>query len=350
MWNARVMDFRDMPQIGSLTVEPELVAGPGEPLEQLLARLGESGAPEVEAQRSIEPQALPIEGWRTLTNDRDLVIGAPIGEDRGSWRVAHLTPASPAHPNGLLRIHPYVLPLRPSRSERARGLRLEWPEVTRSEPDLEHLWIDIVNDGDERWRPNGDGFHVAAGIVRSGRDETGYAFVAGRDGAFPLDPGEYGRVRAHLDLGGLDGIEPGEVQVFAWLVDLSIRSVDPIRVRITPEMLERRRAAVAARPPRHDVAAGRTSRIAMLRTVLTARKRLRDIVEILLEPSTDRKHSVHRIADLLDCSLDDAQGIYSMSLQRFDLQHEDWALRELEELERMSSEPDGAASTQGGPS
>lgn len=328
-----------MPQIDSFTVKPDLVAAEGEPLKHLLARLGERGGPDVEEDGSDESPVPPVEGWRTLQNDHGLLVGAPIDEDRSFWRIARLEHASPAHPNGLLRIHPDVLSLRPSQRERGSGLRLQWPAVTTSNPDLERLWIDIVNDGEERWLPDGDGFHVAAGFVRTGQIGAGLlAFVAGREGAFPLDPGEYGRVRAHLDLSGLDGMEPGEIEVHAWLVDLSIRTVDPLRIQITSEMLKHRRAAVEARPPRpDDVAARQASRIAMLRTVLAARERLREIVEILLERSTDRKQTIDRIAELLECSPGDAQHIYSTSLQRFDLEHEDWIARELQELERTVS-------------
>lgn len=322
------------------------MADAGERLEQLLARLGETGPADL-AERPLDAsQAVPAEGWRILdTQHGQLLLGAPEDEGRTHWRLAHLEPASPTHLNGLLRIHPDVFSLRPSQRERGRGLRLEWPAVVRSEPDLENLWIDIVNDGDERWRPNGDGFHVGAGIGRPGREGARFGFVGGRDTAFPLDPGDYGRVRANLDLGSLDGMEPGEAEVHAWLVDLSLRTIDPLRVQITSEMLERRRADVAAHPPRPDDAGHATrQRIAMLRTVVTARGRLREIVEIILEPSTDREQSIDGIAELLECSPGDARGIYSTSLQRFDLQHEDQVTSELQGLERSLREL-GARST-----
>lgn len=329
------MDQRDMPQIGSFAIEPDVMAAPGERLTDLLARL--SGAFDIDGA-SDESQELPVDGWRTLSRKHGLLLGAPIDAEKTSWRVAHLEDAAPDRPNGRLRIHPNRLPMRPSRRERARGLSLRWPEVTTSEPDLDQLWIDIVNDGDQRWHPNGDRFHVAAAIARPGHDGAGFALIAGRDGAAPLDPGEYARVRATLDPSGLDELEPGPHDVHAWLVDLSIRTLEPLRVEITPEALAKRRAAVAQRPPRPDDAAGLRSRIAMLNTLLKARGRLREIVDILLEPSTRPEQSVDRVAALLGCSRADAQAVLSTGLRRFDIERDDRTARELAEVERALRE------------
>lgn len=46
------------------------------------------------------------------------------------------------------------------------ALALRWPEVTRSAPDLALLMIDVVNDGAERWHPQGDSFTVFASLTR----------------------------------------------------------------------------------------------------------------------------------------------------------------------------------------
>ncbi|MFF2387905.1 hypothetical protein [Agromyces sp. NPDC058104] len=312
------MDRRDLPQIGPVVVEREALAEAGEPLSAVLARF-EVPAPTSDATPggAVPP---PAEGWRVLHRDRGLVIGAPTDDTRRSWRIARVEPPSAERPVGRVDFSPDELPLRPSQAERGRGLRLRWPDVTSSAPDLERLWIDIVNEGDEPWMPDGDGFHVAAAIVRPGHEGVGFAFVAGRDGACPLGSGDYARVRVHLDLNGLDRLEPGEYEVHAWLVDLSIRTEDPLRIELSPELIARRRAEVAARPASpapHDQAAHLRTRISMLRALVSARDHLPELAELVLGHSGDSEQLAARIAELLGSTTEDAMGITVAQLRRF---------------------------------
>lgn len=333
------MGLEDQPQIGSIVVAPEALAELGESLSTVLARFEAVAPTPLTTPEGAAP--LPIEGWRVLHRDRGLVIGAPTDGTGRSWRIARVEPPSDDRPVGRVDIVPDELPLRPSQAERRRGLRLRWPEVTASAPDPERLWIDVVNDGDERWVPNGDGFHVAAAIVRPGNDGVGFAFVAGRDVACPLDPGDYARVRAHLDLNGLDRLEPGEYEVHAWLVDLSIRTEDPLRVRVSPETIARRRAAIAARPAPptpHDQAAQLRTRISMLRALVAAREHLPELVELVLEHSGDSEQLTARIAELLGTTSIDATGITAAPLRRFAQPLAGHTETELRELEQMLGE------------
>ncbi|MRG60114.1 hypothetical protein GE115_09555 [Agromyces sp. CFH 90414] len=332
------MDFMDMPQIGPIDVEPDVIAAKGEPLDVLLARLG-APAPNPVDNGPDDTEPVPSDGWRVLDDRHGFVLGAPADGDGARWRVARLDVSSDALAGGRLHVYPDQHALRPSRRNRGRGLELRWPEVTRSDPDLDHLWIDVVNTGDERWIPNGDGFYVTATLVGPGRDGGSFAFVAGREGesAVPLDPGEHGRVRARLAMSGLDDLEPAEYEVHAWLMDLSIRTSEPLRVQLTPEWIARRRAEAAPRRPPPDERAHLESRLAMLRAMVAARAQLPQIVELLLEPSPDRGASIDRIAELLGCSPADARGVYMMSLDRFDRHGPDRLAMELQQLERALS-------------
>ncbi|GAA1788515.1 hypothetical protein [Agromyces lapidis] len=344
------MDRRDLPQIGPLEVEPEAIEAHGEPLDGLLARLGavvpdaqlSTGASGGAAVARGETPPMPGEGWRVLHTDRAVVLGAPIDDARRFWRLASLQQPSSQRPssqqpNARFDLHPDRHPLRPSRAERGRGLVLRWPGVTTSAPDVDSLWIDIVNEGDAPWVPNGDGFHVAAAVVRPDRDRGVYfGFVAGHDGAFPLDPGEYGRVRAHFDQSSLDGLEPGEVEVHAWLIDLSIRTSEPLLVRVEPETIERRRNAVLdARPgPSRDAAEQTRTRIALLRTLVGAREMLPELIDALDGPG-DREQGIARIAEVLGCTPDEARGVAAMPLARFGRAQRESMSAELRELEQV---------------
>ncbi|MFF2494285.1 hypothetical protein [Agromyces sp. NPDC058064] len=333
------MDPEDLPQIGPIAVAPAALAERGEPLSAVLARF-EVAAPTSDATTE-GVAALPAEGWRVLHRDRGIVIGAPADGTGRSWRIVRVEPVSAERPVGRVDIVPDELPLRPSQADRRRGLRLRWPEVTASAPDLERLWIDVVNDGGERWVPNGDGFHVAAAIVRPGHDGVGFAFVAGRDAACPLGPGDYARVRAHLDLNGLDRLEPGEYEVHAWLVDLSVRTEDPLLILVSPDMIARRRAAIAARPAPpapHDQAARVRTRISMLSALVAARDRLPELAELVLEHSGDSEQLTVRIAELLGITKVDAAGITAVPLSRFAQPLAGRTETELRELEQMLGE------------
>jgi hypothetical protein len=234
-----------------------------------------------------------------------------------------------------VRVHPDTFPLRPSRAQRSRGLALRWPEVTHSEPDVDRLAVDIVNTGDGRWRPNGDSFHVVGMLQRSGGGEGAsyFGFVGGTDPAWPLDPGEYARVRVTIDANQWRDIEPGPYQVHAVLAELGVRAETPLELELTEELIERHGPRPSRTRPLSDQRAAMTEHLEMIRGLLAARERMGELMELIATASSD-DDARQRIQELLDCPPSAADAVYSASLRRFRPGQVDLLLREADELER----------------
>ena len=106
--------------------------------------------------------------------------------------------------------------------------------------------VDIVNTGDTRWRPDGDGFLVVGTFTAPGVADAGFGWAAlGQGRAVPLDPGEYARVPVSIDGAAWKQLKPGPHDLRALLVDLGLTSVTPLRVDLDAETIARRRI-----PPR----------------------------------------------------------------------------------------------------
>jgi hypothetical protein len=220
----------ERPQIGTLKVIPGSLDLDGVSLEAILR--------EISVELTEEPPTdTPRHGWRVLdSRDGEVTfIGAPVDDDREWWRIGWIERGRGRTTADSLRMYPLLQPRRPSARERAGGLVLRWPEVTRSAPDLDLLAIDIVNTGAERWLPQGDSFVVFATLQHPGMPpaSSSYAYVGGQNPALPLDPGEYARVSVMIDSSQWEHAHPGRYEVHPVLVDLEVHGTDPLDVDVT---------------------------------------------------------------------------------------------------------------------
>jgi len=238
----------ERPQIGPITINTGSLDDAGWELATIVSELGLQLTGEL-------PVAAPHEGWRVLTSNEGeaTVIGAPDEENPQEWWLGQISHAQTDPSTRTLNVDSTTLPRRRSRKDRSTGLMLRWPEVTRSEPDLDLLAIDVVNAGSERWLPQGDSFLVFAAFRQLGGPVPPlyYAYVAGQTPALPLDPGEYARVRVIIDAGQWAAVQPGRYEVHAFLVDLSVHVTDPLVVGVTAHDVQRHlpRRPVPGPPP-----------------------------------------------------------------------------------------------------
>ena len=321
----------DRPQIGRLDVDPQALREPGAELGVVLATLGLDAA-------AAPPAETLMQGWRVLRDDpaNGLVLGAPLDARARFWRIAQVSPERDGTSRRRVSIHPDTLPLRPSRAERSRGLELRWPDVTRSEPDIDGLAIDVVNTGEGRWKPNGDSFHVVGLIQRSGAADEGafFAFVGGSDPAFALDPGEYARVRVTINANQWRDIEPGRYQLHAVMAELAVRAETPLELELTEAVIERHRPRNSPpSAPSSDPRPALQERLAMTRGLLDASERLGALVEII---AGAHSHDEARrgIQELLACSPSVADGVYFTQVRQFQADHLERLVVEADELER----------------
>ncbi|PXA72164.1 hypothetical protein [Cryobacterium arcticum] len=239
----------ERPQVGTISVDPGCLEQRGEDLDVLLADLA--------VQDAERPPGTPSVGWRVLdTHDgHSTTIGAPVDDDGQWWRVGQIQRGSGEPVAATVWLHPSSQRRRPSRRDRAAGLVMRWPEVTRSAPDLDLLAIDIVNAGTARWHPQGDSFMVFAELRRPGGPAAGvyFGYVSGQSPAMPLDPGEYARVRVVIDAGQWDAALPGPIEVHAILLDLGLHADDPLTVTVTEQAIQdhlpKRRPPAPPAPP-----------------------------------------------------------------------------------------------------
>lgn len=321
----------DRPQIGRIDVDRPALDEAGAELGTVLDGF------EFAVSIAGIPDGTPTLGWRVLARPESVVVlGAPVDDGSKSWRIAQVAP--PREPGGIahLSVHPDPLPLRPSRAERARGLVLRWPDVTRSELDLDHLAVDVVNTGDRRWRPDDDSF-VAIGFMTRAGEKTGagyFAFAGGQPPGFALDPGEYARIHVRLDENQWRDREPGRHEVSAMLIELGVRTETPLEVHLTPELIEQHRARVErARPPARERRRALEGRLDGLRALVDARARLGIVVEKVLDATTDEEVLLG-VREVLDCTQDAARIVSDTPLLRFGAASMDRVAHEAEILER----------------
>lgn len=321
----------DRPQIGRVDVERDAVREAGDELESVLVDL------EFEVSLEGVPDDAPMHGWRVLArSEYTVLLGTPVDDASRSWRIAQVAPPRDGSTIAHVRVHPEPQSLRPSRAERGRGLVLRWPEVTRSELDLDRLAVDIVNTGDQRWRPDGDSFAAIGFFTRSGETSgTGsFAFVGGQDPAFALDAGEYARVRVRLDANQWRDLEPGRFEVSATLIDLGVRTEAPLEVELTAEQIAQHQPRIPGAPlsaPDHRRAM--EERLEALRALIDASTHLGAVFETITAATSD-DDALLGIRELLDCTPDGAGMVYEMSLRRFGPGSIDRFAQEADELAR----------------
>jgi hypothetical protein len=66
-----------------------------------------------------------------------------------------------------------------------------------------------------------------------------FGYITGRNPASPLDPGEYSRARVVIDSSHWRDIAPRTYEANAVLVDLGLRSKDPLQLDITRDDIQR---------------------------------------------------------------------------------------------------------------
>ncbi|WP_022894636.1 hypothetical protein [Agromyces subbeticus] len=306
----------DQPQIGSITVERSALAEPGTDLATALGTLG------FEVSTEGVPDDAPS-GWRVLARRADgVLLGAPTTDRPGWWTLAYARSRDGQSPADV-QVHAEPQRLRPSRAERSRGLVLRWPEVTRSEPDFGRLAVDIVNAGDQRWRPDGDSF-ASIGFITGpgGSSAAGYfAFAGGGFSAVPLGPGEYARVSVRLDGSQWKDRKPGRHEISATLVDLDVRTESPLEVELTAELIERYRPHdERPRASSPDLRRDLEERLDGTHAILGAQKQFAAVFETVAAATSDEA-AVLGIRELLGCSSDAARQVYETPLRRYRAEH-----------------------------
>lgn len=321
----------DQPQIGSITVDRAALSEPGTELASLLATL------DLDVSTEALPNDAPPSGWRVLTRlDYAIVLGSPVDDGTRWWHIAQVSPPRDGSP-ARMQVHPEPQALRPSRAERGRGLILRWPEVTRAEPDFDQLAVDVVNTGDERWRPDGDSFRAIGFITRPG-DRLGtiyFGFVGDGPPALALDPGDYARVAVHLDANQWKHLDPGRYEISATLMDLGVRTETSLEVDLTAELIEAHQPPPARRP--QPPAPGRRrameERLEQLRALVDARRHLGALLETVTTAKSDAD-ALRGIGELLDCPEHVARIVYDTSLRRLSSEDLERLEQEVDQLER----------------
>ncbi|MET3566528.1 hypothetical protein ABIC47_002013 [Leifsonia sp. 563] len=319
------------PQIGSYDVDAAALAGDGEPLVDVLARLGVSES---------EGGNVVPNGWRVLGPPPaarvPLLIGAPVSSDHRSWSVGQVYGARDGAP-ARVSFYPHALPVRPSVAERRGGLVLRWPAVTRELADVDRLSIDIVNEGSTRWLPTGDTFNTFASIVPAvGGVSDLYFGWTGDGGTVPLDPGDYARVTARIESGRWRDLKPGPHDIVAYTPDLRLTS-EPLRADLTAEVIEAHRPQTNAHGAPPIPRTSTAERVRMLRAMRRAREAITEVAAAVADAPDDAT-ALSRISALLECDTDAAQAVYAMQLRRLRVGKPDVLSGEIEALERALSE------------
>jgi hypothetical protein len=272
------------PQIGPLDVDAASLGGAGESLDSLLAALGA----ELDAASASDA---PADGWRVLRRAESgaVTIGAPAEASATTWRIAHIE----ADPNGArattTSVHPEVFPVRRSRAERAEGLALRWPTLSRSNAANDVFVIDVVNAGETQWQPDGDPFHVVGVFARPGSDITGFSFGFFGSQALapvPLDPGDYARVRISITESQWRDLEPGAHELHAMLVTLPVRTEAPLTVDVTQEQIDRHKAQHRERMS-VGTAESLRRQLQHLQSIIDGSQHVEEIARIVADAETD---------------------------------------------------------------
>ncbi|AXH34637.1 hypothetical protein DVJ78_03705 [Humibacter sp. BT305] len=289
-------------QIGPLDVDGSVLESAGRPLEVLAAgygaRVDEEGAP-VETR----------DGWRVLRTSPsgEVILGAEEAGDPGSWRMARIAPA--AEGERTVFVVPDAVRIRPGRDVRRAGLVLRWPSFPAADHAAAEWAIDIVNEGPQRWTPDGDGFHVAGRLLVPGTTSNYFAWAQlGRPTAVALDPGEYARVPVVLDSSAWSKLEPGDYELRALLTDLGMPA-PALPVTVTADTIRRHRAATPGmRRSPEAVRRQHEFEVDRLRAQLAAEGDLAALVAALQDASS-HGDATAAISEALGCDVRSAEVI-----------------------------------------
>lgn len=292
----------DWPQIGRTEVEPGSLDGPGVALTALAAELG------IDVDDSTRGD-VPADGWRVVRRHPSghVLFAAPATAERDLWHVGSARSGDPT----TVHLNPEAERLRASRAERGRGLVLKWAPHMFDTETPQDFAIDVVNDGETTWWPDGDSFHVVGVFTEPGQSSY-YAGWAGmhRDGAVPLRPGEYARVRVDVSNGRWEDIEPGTYALQAMLFDLGLRADSPLTVTLTKEAIDARRERHRPRRSARDERRMIESDLQRLHAMTLAAGSLDTVLAILEDPESGDDPSA-ALAAALGCDQQAARLILS---------------------------------------
>jgi hypothetical protein len=299
----------DQPRIGPLSVAADALRTPGSSLSALLDELG--------AALSGSLQGAPTEGWRVLRAATGYTsIGAPIDSDVTRWRVANVPTPAGAGP-ATATIHPEEFPLRPSAAERSRGLELRWPAIAADEAARGLFVVDLVNRGDDTWRPQDGESLFVHGHLRAPDAEPGslaFGWMSGGTPQIPLAAGEYARLTVAVGHDQFDDRMPGVYELHAGMPELALHTATPLLVDVTAELIERKR-----RPRSDDDARHREFLRAereRLHRVTEAAGRLVELAGIVASTSS-LEDAVAAASKLLGAETDDAYDVLGTPLADF---------------------------------
>jgi len=304
------------PQIGPLDVDAASLGGAGESLDSLLAALG------VELDAASASDA-PADGWRVLRRAESgaVTIGAPAEPSAKTWRIAHIEADQSGTRATTTSVHPDVFPVRRSPAERAEGLALRWPTLSRSQAANDVFVIDVVNAGETQWQPDGDPFHVVGVFARPGSEIPGVSFGFFGSQALapvPLDPGDYARVRISITESQWRDLEPGQYELHAMVVMLPVRTDTPLTVDVTQEQIDRHRSQ---HRERMSIGAAESlhRRLQYLQSIIAGSQHVEEIARIVADAETDDEITA-AVRRLLPDDEDAASAVVDTPLSQFSKQ------------------------------
>lgn len=313
----------DDPQLGHTTVDRHALEAPGVPLTELAAELGLTVG---EASLTDEP----VDGWRILSRQESgiVLIGAPLDSEGTLWRAAQSELRG-----AVITVHPDTLRLRASRAERRQGLELRWPAMMSSEWAADGFAIDVVNAGSTQWRSDGDSFHVVGVLTPPGATDLAFGWVSmGGAVAVPLEAGEYARVPVVINTSDWQRLEPGRHELHAVLVGLGVRSIHPLRVDLSAEVIAHHRRSAgrdrATPEQRRRALEEQYARAQALRAATADLERVAQAVR--LAESDDA--AVAALGEVLAIDPDTAREVYHSPLRELRPGNADQRLRQLEEF------------------
>lgn len=300
------MDFTDdSPQVGQADVDEGALGERGVALAQLIAELGAT----LDDSSALDA---PRDGWRVLrgSQTRAVLIGAPVDPMGRVWRVAHVE----ARAGSVVMVHPEPMPLRPRHAARRAGLELRWPTVMTSSPSRGDFVVDIVNTGSARWDSDTDGFYVVGAFTDPRSTDFSFGYMAtSQHKAVPLDPGEYARVAVSINPGNWNTLQAGTYDLHAVLVSLGLRTLKPLSVEITADLISQMQAA---RPSTSSANRRRMldQQIEQVQAQVSASQSLDRVVQAVMSARTDDE-AIAGISHILNIDEQRAASIWHSPLQ-----------------------------------
>lgn len=300
----------ESPQLGDIDIDRSALTQDGFPLAALASELGFL----VDEQSAVDAHS---EGWRVLKRPSAggfFLLGSPTDAALQTWRLAQVNTGAA---DAIAQVIPGTVSLRKSRAERRSSLELRWPPMmTTTGAAADEYVIDIVNTGDTRWIPDGDGFHVVGVFTEPGTTDFGFSWASmGHGPAVPRDPGEYARVSVALNQGTRADLVPGRHDLHAIMVGLNLRPEHPLAVDLSSAQIARYRERWRGRSSSPDDRRRMLDlQVQRLRAQIAAGASLVAVAEMVAAAESDAE-AVISLATLLDCDEAAAQAAYDSALR-----------------------------------